>query len=179
MTIIRLFLVGLLSAITALSFSLAAFAGTQDFRFAQFQADYYVSRDAESRSTMRVQERLVAEFPNYDQNHGIIRAIPKVYDGHPVSLEVKSVTGESGEKLTYQTSSAGDYEEVRIGDADIYVQGRQVYVIDYTLRDVTKAFDGGDELYWDINGTECQQPFDRVEARFHIDSSISERLDEK
>ena len=41
---------------------------------------------------------------------------------------------------------------VETGTED-YILGKQTFVFTYTLRDVTKTFDNGQELYWDPNGT--------------------------
>lgn len=168
-----------------LSFGLLGFisnpatADTNDFRFTSFEADYYISKDAANRSTMTVKERLVAEFPSFNQNHGIERAIPKEYDGHPVDLTIKAVTDDQDAPLTYTTYASGNNEVIRIGDADTYVHGQQFYRITYTMRDVTKNFDSGDELYWDTNGTEWAQSFDSVTARVHIPNELAASLDNR
>ena len=79
------------------------YATTQDFHFSNFQADYYLSRDVQKRSVLKTVEVLTAEFPSFDQNHGIERAIPKSYDGHPTHLKVNSVTDALGKNLPYTT----------------------------------------------------------------------------
>lgn len=154
-------------------------ANTSDFRFRSFEADYYLSRDNDNRSTLRTRETFVAEFPNSDQNHGIERAIPKTYDGHPVDLRIISVNNQSQGDVPYSTRSSNGNLILRIGDADTYVHGQQTYVIEYTARDVTKAFDTGDEFYWDTNGTGWQQSFDRVTARLHIAENIASAQQDK
>jgi hypothetical protein len=65
---IALFFVGFIPRIVS--------AGVNDFNFSSFDADYYLSKDSEGRSTMKVVERLTAEFNNHNQNKGINRAIP-------------------------------------------------------------------------------------------------------
>lgn len=149
---------------------------TNDFYFKSFEADYYLDKDTENRSTVKVVEKLVAVFPSHDQNHGIERAIPKSYDGHDVSLAVQGITNGTNDVWEYSIYDSNDNLVLRIGDADRYVHGTQTYVITYTLRDVTKAFDSHDELFWDTNGTEWRQRFDVVTARFHIPSSLASSL---
>jgi len=151
-------------------------ADVNNFQFTSFEADYYIDRDSENRSTMLVKERLVAEFPSFDQNHGIERAIPKSYDGHSVSLDVQSVTNDHGTPLNYTTFDSGSNEVIRIGDADKYVHGQQIYRIIYSMRDVTKNFSSGDELYWDTNGVDWSQPFGSITARAHIPQALAARL---
>lgn len=148
-------------------------AGVQDFSFDSYSADYYLARDAEGHSTLRTVETLVAKFPNFDQNRGIIRAIPNDYDGVPLHTTVASVTDASGSPVHFEASDTGDFTELALGTDD-YVHGRQSYVITYSQQNVVRAFTdtGDDELYWDTNGTGFSQPFGGVTARVHVDPSI-------
>jgi uncharacterized membrane protein YgcG len=154
-------------------------ADVNDFDFRSFEADYYLSRNEQNRSTLRTREKLVAEFPNFDQNHGIERAIPQEYDGHPVNLRISSVKNGQGNDLRYTTYTSNKNLVLRIGDADRYVHGLQTYVIEYTAQDVTKEFNNGDEFYWDVNGTGWSQTFDTVSARIHLDQTIADRFDNR
>lgn len=155
-------------------FAPATHASTDDFRFSQFQADYYLGSDSEGRSTLRTVEKFVAEFPDYDQNHGIERAIPKNYDGHTTHLTIVSVTDGSGRAVPYSTYDSNDNEVLRIGKGDTYVHGAQTYVLTYTQRDVTlsSSADKRAEFYWDTNGTLWPQSFGSVTARVHIADSL-------
>jgi len=145
-------------------------ATPNDFVIRDFQADYYLNKDSEGRSTLKTVEQITAEFPSYDQNHGIERAIPSSYDDHSVSLDVQSVTDNNDVALNYTTYDSNGNLVLRIGDADTYVHGLIAYKITYTQRDVTKFFSNtnDDEFYWDVNGTGWLQKFDVVTARLHI-----------
>ncbi len=158
----------------ALAATTSVHASVNDFEFQSFEADYYLSADSVGRSTLKTVEKLTAEFPSFDQNHGIERVIPKNYDGHSTSLHIESVTDESGRKLNYTTYDSNSNEVLRIGDGDKYVRGTQTYVITYTQRDVTKYFADtkDDEFYWDTNGMQWLQPFGVVTARVHIADSL-------
>jgi uncharacterized membrane protein YgcG len=147
---------------------------TNDFTITQFDADYYLDKDSEGRSTLKTIERITADFPAIDQNHGIERALPQSYDGHSTSLNVTSVKDESGADLQFSQSESNDNLVLRIGDANTYVHGNHTYVIAYTQRDVTKFFadTNDDELYWDVNGTQWSQVMKTVSARVHVASSV-------
>lgn len=67
-------------------------AGAQDFTIPLFTADYYLSRDAQHISHLRVQERIIAKFPLEDQNHD-------------TSLKITSVTDIDGHALNYDKST--------------------------------------------------------------------------
>ncbi len=142
-------------------------ASTQDFTISSFSADYYVSRDQNSVSEMRVRERIIAEFPDFDQNHGILRAIPESYDGHSLELHVDGVFKENTEPWNYSTYSENGNTVLKIGDADTYVRGKQVYLIDYRVRGPVNIADGN-RLFWDVNGDQWAQPFGEVTARIHM-----------
>lgn len=155
----------------------SAQATVNDFTFTSFKAEYTLSRDDENRSTLQVKETVVAQFPNYNQNHGIERAIPNTYDNHPVSISNITVTKQDGSPWSFSSYQSNDNTVLRIGNSDTYVQGTQEYVIHYSLRDVTKNFPNGDEFFWDINGTDWLQPFSSVMATLHLDDSIASAYD--
>lgn len=149
-------------------------AGVNDFIIKDFHADYYLDKDSEGHSVLKTVELITAEFPEYDQNHGIERAIPKKYDGHSVNLVINSVTDENNINLKYTTYSSNDNLVIRIGDADLYVHGLVTYKITYTQKDVTRFFADtkSDEFYWDVNGVGWSQPFEKVSARIYISESL-------
>lgn len=149
-----------------------AYADTNDFSFRSFEARYDLSRDSQNRSVLKVREDLMAVFPDFDQNHGIERAIPKSYDNHPVNLQIRSILNKQGNQLDYTTYGSNGNLVIRIGDANAYVHGQREYFIDYSAADVTKNLDTGDEFYWDVNGTGWQQPFDHVAVSLHLDPAI-------
>ncbi len=152
-------------------------AAVSDFKILSFTADYYLERDDQKVSILKVSEEIIAEFPNTDQNHGILRAIPASYDGHTLSLRVESVTDENGKPWNYTTEDQNDNLVLKIGDADKYVHGRQSYRINYSMRNVISFNDTGDEFYWDINGDQWTQSFDTVTARVHIPKTLATSLD--
>ena len=172
-------LLGALTLLLSLTFaSTAAASNLNQFTITRHDIDYELSRDSDGRSRLNTIETITAKFPDYDQNHGIERAVPKSYDGHSTSLSVRSVTDVKGNSLEYSTYSQNDNEVIRIGDPDEYVRGVQTYIIRYDQRDVTKAYADtkSDEFYWDTNGTEWAVPIDRLEVRLTVDDSLAQYL---
>ncbi|MEO6942222.1 MAG: DUF2207 domain-containing protein [Terrimesophilobacter sp.] len=149
----------------------------QDFTFESYTADYYLSRNSEGHSTLKTVETLVAKFPSFDQNRGIIRAIPNDYDGVPLRTNVQSVVDGNGADVPFDETDSGGFTELALG-TDEYVHGRTTYTITYTQQNVVRAFTdtNDDELYWDTNGTGFAQPFGIVSARVHVDPSLTEFL---
>lgn len=81
----RYLFAGLLALVSVIFAPISASAAsTQSFYFEDFTVDYYLSRDADGTSRMRVQEQITAIFPDTDQNHGINRVIPFTNKYHHV-----------------------------------------------------------------------------------------------
>ena len=152
-------------------------AGAYDFAIPIFEGDYYLSRDANHVSHLRIHEHLVAQFPDFDQNHGILRAIPRAYNKHGVNLHIQSVTNTAGSPLNYTSSAQNNNLVLKIGDAGTYVHGQQTYNIDYTLDNVTVTNSGYDGMFWDINGDQWSQSFGSVIARVHLAGDLTTTLD--
>lgn len=167
-----------LVALVVLAPGTAALASTDDFSFTSMTVDYYLDRDAGGNATLRTVETLRAVFPDFDQNHGIERAIPLRYGEADLGLAIRSVTDGAGSALNYSRSDGDGFAVLRIGDADRYVHGAQTYRIEYTQRNVVGSFadTASDEFYWDVNGTGWPQPFERVSATVHLGDGIANDL---
>lgn len=146
----------------------------QDFTIDSFTADYYLDRDDQGVATFRVVEEIVAEFPDTDQNRGILRALPQTYQDHSLDLDVLSVNDGDGNPRQYRTETDNDNLVLRIGRDDAYVHGEQTYTITYDVRGVASHHDDHDEIYWDVNGTQWQQPFNLVAARIHVPEHLAD-----
>lgn len=156
----------------------AAHASVDDFEFESMHAEFHLGRDDAGNATLRTIETLVAVFPEYDQNRGILRAIPRTYGDVDLELNIISVSDADGQRHPWGTETDGDFTVVRIGSGDRYVHGKQTYVIEYTSRHVVRSFSDtrADEFYWDVNGTGWAQPFGRVSASLHLHDGIDSTL---
>lgn len=146
-------------------------AGAQDtgWTITDFHADYIVHEDR----TLGVIERISVDFDDLER-HGIYRRVPVAYRRNvpdvPVpagrvrfSLRVRGITDGGGNPIPYEVSG-GNVKEIRIGDPDRTVTGRQEYVIDYSLSGGLGFFDDFDELYWQVTGTEWPVPLEHASA---------------
>jgi uncharacterized membrane protein YgcG len=163
----RLLLLAAVAAALVLGSAAPAMAHVEDFEFTSFDGEYVLTRDDDGRSLLTTTETLVAVFPDDDQNQGISRALVDNFDGHPVDLEILSVTDENGEPRAYEAEAEDEFFVLTIRDEGTYVHGEQTYVITYRQHNVTRYFDdtGVEEFYWDTNGTGWEQPFGTVTAR--------------
>ena len=153
-------------------------ADTSDFTFDSFTADYTLTRSADKVSHLRTVETLVAEFPQSDQNHGIVRAIPLTYQNTDLNVSVVSVTDATGAAVLFERVDQDGFAQLRIGSPATFVHGKQTYVITYTEQNVVRYFADtrADEFYWDVNGTGWDQPFGVVTARLHLDDTLTAAL---
>ena len=137
-----------------------ASADTSDFEYSLFDADYTLGQAADGTSVVDVTETLVAEFPDFDQNRGIVRALPLYNQRVALNPTVLSVTDENGADVYYEEEPGDEFLVLNLGTDD-YVYGENTYVIHYTMQNVVGTFpdQGDDEFYWDVNGTGFGQPF--------------------
>ena len=87
--------------ITILPTHTAVAKNVQDFYFDSFEADYYLTKDEEGISRLKVKETFVAIFPNYNQNKGLCRRIP--------------YTSNGGKNLTIERMTKDDIRVTRNG----------------------------------------------------------------
>ncbi len=150
---------------------------SQDFTFDSFEADYWLVRGTGGESHLFTTETIVARFPDFDQNKGIVRWIPKADSGIAHDTQVVSVTGAGGAPIPWWTEEDDDWIYVLTGD-DSYVRGLQTYVISYTMSDVVLRYEDtdADEFYWDTVGTDHAQPFGSVTAHVHVAGDAAQGL---
>ncbi len=148
-----------------------------DFSFESMDVAYTLGRAEDGTSTLRVEERFVALFPDYDQNRGMRRSIPDSYLGAPLNPQLISITDGDGNPRASETGSENGYFSMT-SRADDYVQGAQTYVFTYTLENVARFFGdtGVDEFYWDVNGTEWAQDFGRVSVDLVVPPDLAGAL---
>lgn len=151
-------------------------ADVDDFSYASWNATYTVGVDDEGRATMHVTEELVADFPDFDQNRGIVRGLATSYENAGIDTRILSVTDDQGADVPYETETDDGVLYVLTGD-DEYVQGPTTYVIEYEMRDVVLAADSGvDEFYWDLLPLDSTQAIDAFRADIVFDDTLTAAL---
>jgi uncharacterized membrane protein YgcG len=150
----------------------AAEGDVDDFSFASVEVEYDLTRDAEGHARLAVTETWVAEFPEIDQNRGMVREIPR-YDGRvDLRTSVTGVTDETGAPVFWEE----DGDELLIDD-DEFKHGLHTYVISYSMRDVVRDFDDGDEFFPNVTGTDWAQPIGAASATLRVDADLAAELD--
>lgn len=169
-----LFLVALLGAAGGLV-TQPAHADVEDFQYRSWDVDMDVVLDADGRAHAHITETLVAVFPEYDQNRGIIRALPTTYENAPATPTNVSVTDEQGEPSPFFTEEEDGFFGILTGTNE-YVHGEQTYVISYKIPDVIFQPDNDniDELYWDLVSVQRAQSIDSFTATVTVDESLTQ-----
>lgn len=147
-----------------------ASADVNDFVINSFDAEYTLSRN-DNQGEMTIIENIDLTFSH--NNHGIIRAIPASYNNKSLNLKVIQISSSSGASTEYTTYEESGNTVLKIGNPNSTITGKQTYVIEYSLQNVISFHDGYDELYWDINGDQWQQPFTRVSAKFNLPKELT------
>ncbi len=154
-----------LVAVGALFVPGIAAADVNDFSYESWRSDYEVTLSDEGRSLAHVTEMLVARFPEYDQNRGIIRGLPTRFRGADLNVTVLSITDERGAPVHYTTERESGELLLLLGTDD-FVHGLTTYVIEYSMQDVmiTGGDLGNDEFYWNILPLDSSQAIEHFEA---------------
>ena len=136
----------------------------------RFASDIEVQRDG----GLLVTEAIDVDFQLLGDRHGIFREIPVQYQWDPdpkmvrvYQVDVRAVRDANGRGLTYETSQNGANLQIKIGDADKIVVGKQTYRITYAVRGALNPFADHDELFWNVNGGDWDVPMRVVSATVH------------
>ena len=126
-------------------FGTSAFADSQNFNFSDFTADYYLSRDENGVSKLRVKEKFTAEFPNTNQNKGMCRDIPFTNQNNlnvtlpDLNRSNIKVLRNGEEEPIYSLEKINSFYRVCTGTEE-YVPGTQVYTFEYEFERVVTAY---------------------------------------
>ncbi len=162
---------GLLAA--ALVAASAGFGAAQErsMEIAGFHADLVVEPDG----NLRVLESITVDFRG--RWNGIFRTIPVEYRDDRglrsrLRIQVRSVTGDSGQDLWYEESREGIYRKLKIAVPGAENATRTVH-IRYDVPNGLRFFEEHDELYWNVTGTEWPFPIRRASAQVTLPDGTS------
>ena len=146
-------------------FPLASHA--QSEKVIDFSTDIVINQD----SSLVVNEQITYDFGT-EQRHGIYRDIIEKYQrdsgNYYIDINVISVTDDKGNVWPYETSRQGIYYRIKIGDANKYVTGQQIYNIKYEVKGAINYFTEHDELYWNVAGTGWPVAIEKAGATVHL-----------
>lgn len=155
----------------------AATADADDFSYSSWESTYMVSIGENGRPIANVTETLVAEFPDHDQNKGIVRGYPQRYQGAGLSIQILSVKDDRGRDVPYETETDDGMLLVLTGD-DEYVHGNRTYVIKSVMRDfmIHGTRSGNDEFFWNLLPLNSTQDIGAFRAQIAFAPPLSAHL---
>lgn len=134
----------------------------------------------QSDGRLVVNETIDVDFGSLDK-HGIFRDIPVKYTWpsntrkqRVYELQVLSVSDASGRAWHFETYGNGSNVEIKIGDADRTVTGRQQYRIAYVVHGALNGFPDHDELFWNVTGSEWPVPITNASATVRAPAQLSQ-----
>ncbi|TAN57631.1 DUF2207 domain-containing protein [Patescibacteria group bacterium] len=137
-----------------------------------FAAEININTDA----SINVSERIEYDFGSA-QKHGIFRAIPIKYlaRGGSFALRISdiSVADVKGAPYQFTTSYPGNNIQIKIGDPNIEIAGRHIYIIHYTIKRAINFFNDHDELYWNITGNDWPVAIGSASAKIILPQKIA------
>lgn len=133
----------------------------------QFDADITVNAD----TTVDVVETISVDFFDLEK-HGIYRTIPVKYETNfgnnlDIRFRLQGVSDGEGQALKVATTYQGKNVQLRIGDPDRTLSGKQTYVISYQVRQVVTTPREQAELYWNVTGNGWPVPVSSAVATVH------------
>jgi len=149
--------------------------GVTDWYIKDFDSQIIANKD----SSLDITETITADCGNAVGKHGIFRILPTQLNiaGEKIQTPVAllSITNEKGEAYQYQTvkNSADGTVTWKIGDANKTVQGVNVYVIHYRVKNAIHFGNQNfDELYWNLNGNFWDLQIDKFHAAIKFPEQI-------
>ncbi len=144
--------------------------------FNNFNATYYLSRDAAGRSLLTTEEVILTDFPGDGNFTGITRSIPETYQGRSVEVKILSVSDAGGSPIPYKTSNKAGNLIVTTGDPSINLYGSQTFRINYQTKGVIDINPNNNHLLLDVNGRGWEQTINQVGAVVHIPALFNASL---
>jgi len=137
-------------------------AAVSDYLVNSFDSQIEINQD----TSLSVTETIEVFFNI--QKHGIFRIIPVVYSAGGKTIKarliISSITNAQGQPYKYTTSRLNQSLQIKIGDPNSTLTGRQTYVIKYTIKDVLLSFKDHAEVYWNITGSEWDTIIQKASA---------------
>lgn len=128
--------------------------------------NFYSSVAIQQSGKVNVAETISVDFRNTPE-HGIYRDIPYLYNdnGKQVYTDIAIIKVlQNNTPVQYSASQTNSYEELRIGDPNQTIVGRNVYTIVYTVTGLLQSINDYDELYWNATGNNWSVPIQKAEA---------------
>lgn len=153
------------------TFNVNAQLDTYGWQIDSFKSDINIRADGK----VAITEILQVDFGTLDK-HGIFRDIPYIYtntDGTKTYTEIEIGSVKRNTKNEkYKLSKSNGYVDIKIGDANKTISGKQTYEITYMASGILLPYESYDELYWNVTGDKWGVPIQNATATVTASSII-------
>lgn len=143
-------------------FSVPTAQAQESFDIRRFETDITVPQ----AGPLSVTETITTLFT--DSKHGIFRDVQAI----SIGVNVKEVTDEKGNPLTYKLIDFPDGIRIQIGDPDRLISGKQVYRIRYEVTNALAYFQEYDKLIWNATGNAWPVIIHEAVTRLKLPNSL-------
>ena len=130
-------------------------------RIENFEVIIKINQD----SSLEITEKIEFDFgpasaeTGKAERHGIYRTIPIKYKTTAGNYNLKIsdifVTDENNQPVyKYNVSYPQDNIQIKIGDPEVSVFGRHIYLINYKIKKAVNYFEEYDEIFWNVTGND-------------------------
>lgn len=132
---------------------------------------YHTDLRIEKNGEVLIEEDIAVNFGQLEK-HGIYRDIPFEYtdssgDTHYTEVIVGKVLQDSS-PAKYELLKDNGNLRIKIGDANKTINGEHDYKIVYSVKGVLLGYEGFDELYWNVIGSNWEVPIYNASARVFL-----------
>lgn len=150
-----------------------------DWYIRNFDSEIVVNKD----SSLEITETIIADCGEGIDKHGIFRILPEQINIEgkgkvKTPVELISIEDDKGVGYNYTETRNKSDETVtwKIGSADKTVQGTNVYVIKYKVKNTIRFYNNDfDELYWNLTGNFWELEMDRVRIRIILPDEVGKK----
>lgn len=147
---------------------------------------YHINLRVNKNASLDITEKLDVHF--LQSRHGIIRSIPYQYPMEKLPAGIEKAERQMHANgytrifienvkvpgYDFSTSKSGDFENIKIGSADKYVNGDQHYIIKYQVLNAINFFKNHSELYFNLIGTQWATTIDSVDFEVELPQALSD-----
>lgn len=107
-----------------------------------------------------------------EARHGIYRTIPYRFriKGRKYDISIYDISAEG---RAFRREREGGVLRIRIGHPDLYVEGRQRYILTYKVKRAWLFEEGHTEFYWNLTGNEWEVPISALNYRIQLPENLS------
>lgn len=138
---------------------------------------YDTKMEIQNDSSINITEKIEFDFGN-TKGHGIYRKIPYKYQARGGLFSYKyseiKVKDEYGKDYVFTTENDWSNLNIKVGEENKLIDGTHVYIISYKIKRAINYFNDHDELYWNIVGTEWDNPITKASADIIFPRPIEE-----